>query len=82
MMKGIPSYGEPHYNKQKVEEQLIELYKLNNGRLKLPELEIISKHDKEFPSVATIKRYYKTTAFLDIWIKIEEKIGYRARKNR
>ena len=63
------------YDKQEVETQLIELYKLNGGRLKLPELEIISKHDKSFPAVSTIKRYYNTTAFLDIWIELEKKMG-------
>lgn len=59
------------YSKKEITNKLVELYKKEDRRLTNIELNELSKNDKDFPSVSTICRYFKTTKLSEVWQEIE-----------
>lgn len=62
------------YSKKEITDKLVELHKKEDRRLTNIELNKLSKDNKDFPSISTICRHFKTTKMSEVWSKIEDYI--------
>ena len=62
------------YNKEDIENKLIDQYKKYNRRLTNRELSHLSRQEESFPAISTICRYFCTTKMSEVWRYIESKL--------